>query len=241
MKKLLLLIILFLSFCQVQGQIYFDLITRYMIDTSFLYQKVRKGIENNEQFIQRNNCMIYPIFQFIDTKPHSKEDYLNYSFLNTLTPLHRITNDNLNGYGWVTKCDRILITNSKGDYLGKSDTYSFCSYYKCECDDVLMINRDSTLSDLLFNHVFDYIFATTEYYPWDDVRIYFGVNKRRKNVSLIFFTNYGIKIMPMEEVINKHWEDFNHETQELIKEIYNELKHSFDSTMKDISYEFCYF
>ncbi len=168
MKKLLLLIILFLSFCQVQGQIYFDLITRYMIDTSFLYQKVRKGIANNTQFCQQKDYLIYPIYQFDDTKPHIKEDYLNYSFLNTLTPLHRMPNNNITGSGWLTKCDRILIVDAQGVYMGQADTYTFCSYYKCECDDVMMINRDAALSDLLFNHVFDYIFATTEYHSWDD-------------------------------------------------------------------------
>ncbi|MBR3710770.1 MAG: hypothetical protein IKM99_07405 [Bacteroidales bacterium] len=241
MKKLILFTLLLFAVSQSFGQMYFDMITRYMIDTSYLYQKVREGIANNEQFCRQKDYLIYPIYQFNDTKPHTKEDYLNHSFLNTLTPLHRMSNSIITGSGWLTKCDRILIVDTQGEYMGHADTYSFCSYYKCECDDVMMINCDAALSDLLFNHVFDYIFATTEYYPWDDVRIYFGVNKRRKNVSLIFFTNYGIKIMPMEKVINEYGEDFHHETQELKKEIYNELKHSFDSTMKDISYEFCYF
>lgn len=241
MKKLTLFTVLLFAISQSFGQMYFDMITRYMIDTSSLYQKVREGIANNEQFCQQKKYMIYPIYQFVDTKPHTKEDYLNYSFLNTLIPLHRMSNNNLTGSGWLTKCDRILIVDTQGIYMGQADTYSFCSYYRCECDDVVMINQDASLSELLYRHVFDFLFSTTEYHPWDDTRIYYGVNKRNRQVNVVYYTKYGIRNMSMEEVVKKHWEILHYDTSELKRIIYEELKHEFDSIMKDVPYEFCYF
>lgn len=241
MKKILIFTFLLFTITQSHGQMFFDMITRYMIDTSSLYQKVREGIANNEQFCQQKNYMIYPIYQFVDTKPHTKEDYLNYSFLNTLTPLHRMPTNNMKGSGWLTKCDRILIVDSLGEYMGQADTYSFCSYFKCECDNVVMINRDASISDLLYRHVFDFLFSTTEYHPWDDVRIYYGVKKRNRQVDVVYYTKYGIRIMSMEDVVKNHWEVFRYDASELKRFFYDELKHEFDSIMEDVPYEFCYF
>lgn len=227
------------------GQIHFDLITRYMFDTAFLFQVVRDGIAKNDKLNQRSDCVIYPIYRFEDATPHTKEDFLSGAFLNTFTPLHHMPSEywlsiSQKRSGWLSICDRIIILSADGDYLGEADPYFFYCYNVCEDDSVEILIPDAALSDLLYNHVFDYIFSTTEYRSFDKTRIYYGVKKKDRRVDVIFYTFYGVKIMSMEEVVNDYWDEFCHESTTLLKEIYEEKKHSFDSVMKDVPYNICY-
>ena len=246
MRRAFIILLLLVSVIPSFGQMYFDLVTRYMIDTSNLFQKVRIGITNNNEFNQESNYLIYPIYRFKDTRPHSKDDYINGVFLNSLITVNKTDNFSRKNAGpeesrCLPICERILIASHDGEFMGHADTYFFRCFYKCQCDNKVMINRDAPLSDLLYNHVYDYLFATTQYYSKDSIRVYYGINKKKKQVDVVFHTKYGIKIISIEEVVNNHWEDFYQGSPKLKNEIYNDLKHSFDSIMDGIPHDFCYF
>lgn len=128
MKRLILLLFLLFTVTHSFGQLYFDLVARYMIDTAFLFQEVRNGVANNKKLCQYSDCFIYPIYRFRDVTPHSKEDYLSGVFLNTLTTLHWTPNEarlknSRKGFGWVTSCDKILLVSSDGTYIGQADPF----------------------------------------------------------------------------------------------------------------------
>ena len=244
MKRLSLLLLLLFSTGHSFGQFYFDLVARYMIDTAFLFQEVRNGVANNKKLCHYSDCLIYPIYRFRDVSPHTKEDYLSGVFLNTLTTLHRMPNENRmkksrKRFGWETSCDKILLVTTDGTYIGKVDPIFYNSYSLCEYEDVVIITPNAALSDLLYHHVYDFLFCTTDYQSRDKIRIYYGVNKKSRSVDVIFYTKYGVKAMPMENAINDHWEDFCNGFPNLQKNIFKELKMAFDSAMTDIPYKIC--
>lgn len=244
MKKSSLLLLMLFSAAHSFGQFYYDLVTRYMIDTAFLFQEVRNGVANNKKLCQFSDCLIYPIYMFRDITPHTKEDYLSGVFLNSLTTLHWMPSEyqlknSRKGFGWVTTCDKILLVSTDGTYIGKADPDFYFSNSLCEYEDAVVITPDAALSDLLYHHVYDFLFCTTDYQPRDKIRVYFGVNKKKKSVDVLFYSRFGVKTMTMETAINENWEEFCHGFPNLQNRIFEELKIAFDSTMTDIPYIIC--
>ena len=250
MKKTLFVLIFAFFICNSNGQSKYDIVLDYYIDTIDLYGEVRDAIQRSEYLSDYSNIKIIPIYYFDDFSVHSKQDYLNGTFLKDLHPHYYKKDKLLQKYGikenkksgsWLTTVDEFLLVDNQGMFVAKVES-GFFQIYTCSpsTDSFLYISPKSFLTETINTYGFDFVFRTSKFgHFYKKPTVYFGINKHKETVSVIIHTMYGCKVFPIEDIVNNHWEDFLYQLVSLKCFVNEELKVSFEKEMYGIKYKFC--
>ncbi len=252
MKKIPLFLMLIIFICHANGQSKYDVVLNYFIDTAALYVEVKEAIQKCENLNGYTDIKIIPIYFIDDFSKHSKQDYLDGTFLRNLSPLYYQKSNlfqkpgirhvgSYNSKSWLITVDEFLLLDDHGSFVAKVESGLF-GVYPCipSSDSVLYISPKSFLTDLISTHDFDFVFRTSRFsHLYKEPTVYFGVNKHEESISVIIHTIYGCKVFSIEDIINYHWEDFQNQLTLLKYEVNEELKNSFKNKMCNISYKLC--
>lgn len=252
MKEILLFLMLIIFICHANGQSKYDVVLNYFIDTAALYVDVQDAIYKCDNLNGYSDIKIIPIYFFNDFSTHSKQDYLDGTFLKDLSlryykrselfqKLEIREKDSCNSESWSVSVDEFLLVDNYGSFVAKVESGLF-GVYPCipNTDSVLYISPKSFLTNLIITHDFDFVFRTSRFsHLYKEPTVYFGVNKHEENISVIIHTIYGCKVFPIEDIINYHWEDFQNQLTLLKYEVNEKLKKSFKNKMFNIRYELC--
>lgn len=256
MKKMLFLLIISFIISHVLGQSKYDIVSNYFIDTTVLFSEVEDAIHRCESLNGYPYLKIIPIYLFDDFFIHTKQEYIDGTFLCSLSPRYyqkselyqrlgiKVIINNKNSCRsnpWLIAVDEFLLVDQHGEFVGKVESGLF-RIYTClsNSDSILYISPKAHLTDLLSTHGFDFLFRTSDYgHFYKTPTVYFGINKQEKRLCVIIHTMYGCKVFPIEEIINYHWDDFQNQLTLLKHEVNNELKQSFENKMGNTRYKFC--
>ncbi len=258
MKKLLFFLMFASLICHANGQSKYDMVMYYFIDTAALYGEVREAVQKCENLNGCSGIRIFPIYVFDDFSPHSRQDYLDGTFLRNLSPRYYRKDELLQKLGIKKKgkdhgfcdtnsrllvaVDEFLLTDNHGDFVAQVESGLFRVYQSSpSTDSVLCISPKTFMTNLLNTHDFDFVFRTSRFvHLYKKPTVYFGVNKQEERISVIIHTLYGCKVFPMEEIVSCHWEDFQNQLTVLKQKVNDELKLSFEDEMDNITYKFCW-
>lgn len=84
MKKVFFLFLIALGFFpSIAYSQSLNLIERFQIDTTVLYNKIQSNFDFdcNNYLMNKGDLHIFPFYLFLDTVSHSKDDYIDYTFL----------------------------------------------------------------------------------------------------------------------------------------------------------------
>ena len=259
MKKCLLLMLCLLSVVQLIGQSIYAFDSRFLINSRELLQEVVKSCQECKDLNGRDDFIVFPIYYFDDFMTHSRQDYIDGSFLSSLTPNYytmeidgscqkRIEEKN-NDCRQSTKStktiivaemENFLVVDSCGNYLAQVDPGTFACYPGWIDDSLIVINYNQFLSEILYQHTFDYIFKVSTFDERGKPNVYFGVDKQNNSISVLIHSIYGVKIIPIEDIVDEHWEDFVNGLPIVKMETETLLKQEFEQRYNGIPVRFCY-
>lgn len=250
MKKTLFVLIFAFFICNSNGQSKYDIVLNYYIDTIDLYGEVRDAIQRSEYLSEYSNIKIIPIYYFDDFSVHSKQDYLNGTFLKDLHPKYYKKGELFRRYGikenkktnyWLITVDEFLLVDNQGVFVAKVES-GFFQIYTCSpsTDSILYISPKSFLTETINTYGFDFVFRTSKFgHLYKKPTVYFGINKQKEKMCVIIHTMYGCKVFPIEDIVNNHWEDFLFQLVSLKRLVNEELKESFENKTCGIKYQLC--
>lgn len=246
MKRLLIIwFSIFAIVLSSYAQMGLDIVKRFELDTASVFLEMRSRLANDDKLSGRTDLTICPVYKFIDDKWHSKDSYLDYSFLDTFEPCYShpvryskwrafwswITGKN----GWVVDEKRELLDfyeykvyDSLGLVVG-SGPYrgDGCISYKKNPMDTLVEYKWKTPPDLLFDGRMDYLMAVLrtrpeEGYSGSNVFYYYGINLPENRVYIIIPGYFEVRMYTLEEIVNDYWDDFKVGLPQLVKQVRKE-------------------
>ncbi len=252
MRKTLFVLIFVFFICHSNGQSKYDIVLNYFIDTIDLYDKVRDAIQQSEYLSEYSNIKIIPIYFFDDYSLHSRQDYLDGTFLRELHPKYyqirglfqkheKKRRENNKPNSWLVAVDEFLLVDNRGGFVAKVESGTFC-IYSCikRTDSTLYLSPKSFLTETINTYGFDFVFRTSKFgHLYKKPTVYFGINKDKKRISVIIHTMYGCKVFPIDDIVNNHWEDFLNQLVRLKNQVNEELKESFENEMSGNKYKLC--
>lgn len=188
-----------------------DIINYYQIDTTIILNEIKSkfSYDCNNYLMDKGDLHIFPFYLFLDTVSHSKDDYINYTFLDDFKVLSHTASQ-------VIKIDGYTITDSLGCILGLGGwAIDPCCYPAFGTPNAVFYRFDPTR--FLYEHRLDFVFRTCHFEQYGIVTndFLYGINMKEKQVYVIVDTRYGAELFPIEEIVQNHWNDFNHGLQEL--------------------------
>lgn len=207
MKKVFFLFLIALGFFpSIAYSQSLNLIERFQIDTTVLYNKIQSNFDFdcNNYLMNKGDLHIFPFYLFLDTVSHSKDDYIDYTFLDGFKVLSHTASQ-------VIKIDGYTITDSLGCILGLGGwAIDPCCYTVFGTPNTVFYRFDPTR--FLYEHRLDFVFRTCRFGQYGIVKndFLYGINMKEKQVYVIVDTRYGAELFPIEEIVQHHWNDFNH-------------------------------
>ncbi len=192
-----------------------NIIENYKIDTTRLFNEIRSKFDYdcNKHLADNGKLLIFPFYLFLDTVPHSKKDYLNYSFLKDFEPIFHTTSQ-------IIQIDGYTITDSLGCVLGLGGrAIDPCCYPVFSVTNTTFYYVEPT--QLLYDYQLDFVFRTCYYdrYGKIDNRFLYGINMKEDQVYVVVDTRYGSELIPIEVIVNNYWDDFQNGLFDLCREI----------------------
>lgn len=214
MKRIVVIILLMGIVTVTKAQNPLDLIERYSIDTASLVSYIKENKLKEWGIDVEDTIKIFFCFHFEDTVIHSKEDYLDGSFLNSLYLTW--TSDNpKKGYkdisgmseeqkenlkldiGWYSVVDK------KGVMLGMGpdlfDGFKIVPYR----ENLVFLCIDPTR--YMFEKKLDILF---EIWRRNNGYYWFGINLRENKIYLVVDTRWGAEMFTLEDIINNHLDSY---------------------------------
>ena len=181
-----------------------DIIDYYQIDTTIILNEIKSkfSYDCNNFLMDKGDLHIFPFYLFLDTVSHSKDDYINYTFLDDFKVLSHTASQ-------VIEIDGYTITDSLGRILGLGGwAIDPCCYPAFGTPNAVYYRFDPTR--FLYEHRLDFVFRTCHYGQYGKVKnaFLYGINMKEKQVYVIIDTRYGAELFTMEEIINNYWGDF---------------------------------
>ena len=233
MKHIVLTILLSLLSIYTKAQ-NLDIIDRLAIDTTQINDCIRKSIETNATLSSHSYLHHYTIYHLFDSCHHTQDDYLNYTFIDSMKVVRCIipqTSDSSNIY-----VHSFFLSDSSENIIAKGYGYNYHIFpFKDEYDNILN-HPEKELINLYKDGTVDFIFTTGnkndvdfEYHGLSD--IYYGVNKATNKMYIIIVSLYGLECFDFETIINDDWDDFIIGLPKLKEEVYQRqrLRNNADS------------
>lgn len=188
-----------------------DIIDYYQIDTTIILNEIQSKFtfDCNNYLMDKGDLHIFPFYLFLDTVSHSKDDYIDYTFLDDFKVLSHTASQ-------VIKIDGYTITDSLGCILGLGGwAIDPCCYPAFGTPNAVFYRFDPTR--FLYQNRLDFVFRTCHFGQYGIVNddFLYGINMKEKQVYVIVDTRYGAELFPVEEIVQYHWNDFSHGLQEL--------------------------
>lgn len=259
MKKYLLIILSLLSLVQLMGQSIYAFDSRFLFNSRELLQEVVKSCQECKDLNGRDDLIVFPIYYFDDFMTHSRQDYFDGSFLSSLTPYYftmeidgscqkrpegenKDCRQNIKSTKTIiaAEMENFLVVDSCGNYLAQVDPLTFACYPGWIDDSLIVINSNQFLSEILYQHTLDYIFKVSTFDDREKPNVYFGVDMQNNSISVLIHSIYGVKIIPIEEIVDEHWEDFVNGLPIVKMETEALLKQEFEQRYNGIPVRFCY-
>lgn len=228
-----------------------DIIEGYKLDTAALFCQIKLHLCENKEL--RAATEFYPIYLFGDERfnEHSKEEYLDYSFMNTLCPRYIKCNRSFNCHtdsfkngNRKMRKDRIikkhemletrivLIGNGNGHIAGLMNglTLKPC-FYGRSSDSVDLVAPHAGVYKLMKEGLIDFVFTTSPKHDLLNNGLYYflGINLQENKIYVILDSRHEAKMIPIEDVVNDRWEDFQNGLHDLYYDFRNEMENKYGS------------
>lgn len=222
MKRIVVIFLLMGMVTVTKAQNPLDLIERYSIDTASLVSYIKENKLKKAGIDDCDGLRIAFIFAFEDTIEHSKDEYLDGSFLNSIYLSWHYSNrcetnngktNEMNADKILLDVDRYFVLDKNGIILGFGQNIDepFCR--APSHSNVIFNCFDS--ARFIYNHKVDIVCRIAGFSCY-----LFGVNLQENKIYIVVDTRWGAEIFPLEEIINNHWDDFQGGLMTLYDEVW---------------------
>lgn len=192
-----------------------NILDYYQIDTTIILDEIKSKFcfDCNNYLMDKGDLHIFPFYLFLDTVFHSKDDYIDYTFLDDFKVLSHTASR-------VIEIDGYTITDSLGCILGLGGwAIDPCCYQVFGKPSAVYYRFDPTR--FLYEHRLDFVFRTCHYGKYGKIKngFLYGINMKKRQVYVIVDTRYGAELFTIEEIINNYWDDFRNGLHELNNQV----------------------
>lgn len=237
----------------VSAQKVLDIIENYKLDTATLFCQIKLHFCENDELRAVPAAEFYPIYLFGDERfnKHSKEEYLDYSFMNTLRPSYikckrsfnrhadsfkngnrKMRNNRIVKKHKMLETRVVLIGNSNGHIAGLMNGLTLKpSFYGRSSDSIDLVAPHAGVYKLMKGGLIDFVFTTSPKHDLLNNGLYYflGINLQENKIYVILDSRHEAKMIPLEDVINDHWEDFKNGLHDLYYDFRNEMENKYGS------------